>query len=49
MDAPALIVDAVPKGGEVRFIRQPEADEGRLDALVAGGAPARGRRTWKTR
>ncbi len=34
MDAPALVVDAVPKGGEVRFILQPDADEDRLDALL---------------
>jgi ABC-2 type transport system ATP-binding protein len=35
MDARSLIVDAVPKGGEVRFICQPQADEGLLDALLA--------------
>jgi len=35
MDAATLIVDAVPKGGEVRFIRRPLADEQRLDALLA--------------
>ena len=38
MDASDLIVDAVPKGGEVRFIRQPRADERRLDALVPPAA-----------
>jgi ABC-2 type transport system ATP-binding protein len=41
MDAPGLIVDAVPKGGEVRFIRQPGADEERLTALLANAAPRR--------
>src|SRR5205814_5213934 len=32
------IVDAVPKGGEVRFIRHPHADEDGLDALLAHAA-----------
>lgn len=36
IDAPGLIVDAVPKGGAVRFIRQPAADEDRLRALLGG-------------
>lgn len=34
IDAPDIIIDAVPKGGDVRFIRQPEADQGNLDTLV---------------
>ncbi|MCP8894879.1 ATP-binding cassette domain-containing protein [Shinella daejeonensis] len=39
IDAPDLIIDAVPRGGSVRFIRRPEADEARFfellhDALV---------------
>ncbi|NML47712.1 ABC transporter ATP-binding protein [Ramlibacter sp. G-1-2-2] len=34
MDAPGEIIDAVPKGGEVRFIRRPQADEARLDTLM---------------
>ncbi|WP_290745703.1 ATP-binding cassette domain-containing protein [Amaricoccus sp.] len=38
IDAPALVVDAVPRGGAVRFIRQPDADPARLASLL-GGAP----------
>lgn len=38
IDAPDLIIDAVPKGGDVRFIRQPDADKGRLDALLEGSS-----------
>ncbi|WP_371227981.1 ATP-binding cassette domain-containing protein [Pseudomonas sp. QE6] len=34
------IVDAVPQSGEVRFIRQPDAEQSRLDQLL-DGAPAR--------
>lgn len=34
IDAPALIVDAVPVGGDVRFIRQPEVDAAALSALL---------------
>lgn len=34
------IVDAVPQSGEVRFIRQPDADQGKLDQLL-DGAPVR--------
>ncbi|UCL89711.1 ATP-binding cassette domain-containing protein [Pseudomonas sp. HS-18] len=30
------IVDAVPQSGEVRFIRQPDADQGKLDQLLDG-------------
>lgn len=36
IDAADLIVDAVPKGGAVRFIRQPHADERALDGLLQG-------------
>ncbi|WP_313138795.1 ATP-binding cassette domain-containing protein [Stenotrophomonas sp.] len=36
IDAQALIVDAVPSGGAVRFIRQPDAEEGRVAALLDG-------------
>ena len=39
IDADALIVDAVPKGGAVRYIRQPDADPRALDALLGGVAP----------
>ncbi len=39
LDAPASIIDAVPQGGEVRFIRRPEADAAALEALLEG-APA---------
>ncbi|VCU70693.1 putative ABC transporter ATP-binding protein YbhF [Pigmentiphaga humi] len=42
IDAGALIVDAVPKGGAVRFIRQPDADERALGELL-GGAERRAR------
>ena len=34
IDARDLIIDAVPRGGEVRFIRQPHADAAHLDALL---------------
>jgi len=34
IDAPDLIIDAVPKGGRVRFIRQPDVDGMRLDELL---------------
>lgn len=34
IDAPGLITDAVPKGGAVRFIRQPGADEVALRTLL---------------
>ncbi|CAM3816008.1 ATP-binding cassette domain-containing protein [Bordetella tumulicola] len=34
IDADALIIDAVPKGGAVRFIRDPEADAQAVDALL---------------
>ena len=39
VDADELIVDAVPKGGAVRFIRQGKADGKRLDALLGGLTP----------
>jgi ABC-2 type transport system ATP-binding protein len=38
IDAPDVIVDAVPKGGGVRFIRQPNADEAKLAELLRGAA-----------
>ncbi|WP_138466992.1 ATP-binding cassette domain-containing protein [Poseidonocella sp. HB161398] len=36
VDAPREVVDAVPAGGRVRFIRQPGADEAALGTLLAG-------------
>lgn len=36
IDAQGLIVDAVPKGGAVRFIRQPDAPPDQLAALLDG-------------
>ncbi|MCG3201721.1 MAG: putative multidrug ABC transporter ATP-binding protein YbhF [Gammaproteobacteria bacterium] len=36
IDAGTRIVDAVPKGGAVWFIRQPEAEERALDGLLIG-------------
>ncbi|RZL91306.1 MAG: ABC transporter ATP-binding protein [Variovorax sp.] len=36
LDAPASIIDAVPQGGEVRFIRRPDADKHALAALFDG-------------
>jgi ABC-2 type transport system ATP-binding protein len=42
IDAQNLIVDAVPKGGTVRFIRQPQVAVEQLDALL-GGAAAKAR------
>jgi ABC-2 type transport system ATP-binding protein len=36
LDARQEIVDAVPQGGEVRFIRRDEVDSARLDALLEG-------------
>jgi ABC-2 type transport system ATP-binding protein len=38
IDAQDLIVDAVPKGGAVRFIRQPQVAVEQLDALLGGAA-----------
>ncbi|ENN84714.1 putative ABC transporter ATP-binding protein [Rhizobium freirei PRF 81] len=34
IDAPGLIIDAVPKGGDVCFIRQPDCDQARLEELL---------------
>ncbi|MGR4869757.1 ATP-binding cassette domain-containing protein [Variovorax sp. LARHSF232] len=39
LDAPAAIIDAVPEGGDVRFIRRAGADAQALEALLQG-APA---------
>ena len=36
LDVPSTVVDAVPEGGDVRFIRQPQADAATLDALLEG-------------
>lgn len=36
IDRPDLIVDAVPQGGQVHFIRQPGADETALSELLSG-------------
>ena len=36
IDAQPLIIDAVPKGGAVWFIRQPKADAHALDTLLGG-------------
>jgi len=36
LDAPALVIDAVPQGGEVRVIRRPDAAASALQALLAG-------------
>jgi len=35
IDAPDRIVDAVPKGGRVHFVRQPETDEGAIGDLLS--------------
>ena len=37
-DSTDLILDAVPRGGAVRFITQPHAPDDRVDALLAGAA-----------
>ncbi|HSD17901.1 MAG TPA: ATP-binding cassette domain-containing protein [Thermomonas sp.] len=42
IDARELVVDAVPRAGNVSYIRQPQVDAARLDALL-GGAPAQPR------
>src|SRR5690606_10077476 len=39
LDAKALVVDAVPKGGAVWFIRQPQAEPGALEHLLSGLEP----------
>ncbi|MBE3638813.1 ATP-binding cassette domain-containing protein [Mangrovicoccus algicola] len=36
IDRPDLVIDAVPQGGNVRFIRQPGADEPRMGDLLDG-------------
>jgi ABC-2 type transport system ATP-binding protein len=36
LDAKDIVIDAVPKGGAVRFIRQPDASEADLARLVPG-------------
>ncbi|BEP34849.1 ATP-binding cassette domain-containing protein [Variovorax sp. V59] len=36
LDARQQIVDAVPQGGEVHFIRRPDADDAALEKLLAG-------------
>ena len=36
LDDTENIIDAVPQGGALRFIRHPEADQQRLDALLGG-------------
>ncbi|XPG48539.1 ATP-binding cassette domain-containing protein [Variovorax sp. KK3] len=36
LDAPASIIDAVPQGGDVRFIRRPDTDDAALAALFDG-------------
>ncbi|ANB18176.1 ATP-binding cassette domain-containing protein [Dokdonella koreensis] len=38
LDAADLIVDAVPQGGEVRFVVQADATTAQVDALLAGAA-----------
>ncbi|WP_374413914.1 ATP-binding cassette domain-containing protein [Novosphingobium colocasiae] len=38
IDAPERIVDAVPRGGDVWFVRQPEAPETELGALLGDAA-----------
>ncbi|MDM0113229.1 ATP-binding cassette domain-containing protein [Variovorax sp. J22R133] len=36
LDNPALVIDAVPQGGEVRFIQRPQADLQRIASLLDG-------------
>ena len=49
LDDPENIIDAVPQGGAVRFIRRPEADQRRLDAVARAAFPSsRSNRVWKT-
>ncbi len=36
LDAPSLVIDAVPHGGEVRFVQRADADEAALAALLEG-------------
>ncbi|MGN6581201.1 MAG: ATP-binding cassette domain-containing protein [Bordetella sp.] len=39
IDAEALIIDAVPRGGAVSFLRRPDADPTRLTELLSGLQP----------
>src|SRR5690606_40768668 len=39
IDAAGQVIDAVPRGGGVRLIRDPEADEPSLRALLGGARP----------
>lgn len=39
IDATDVIIDAVPSGGSVRYIRQPDADSGQLTRLLGGLQP----------
>lgn len=39
IDADALIIDAVPRGGAVSFLRRPDADPARLNELLSGCQP----------
>ncbi len=39
IDATDAIIDAVPSGGSVRYIRQPDADSGQLARLLGGLQP----------
>ncbi|WP_218511766.1 ATP-binding cassette domain-containing protein [Variovorax sp. dw_308] len=45
LDAPEAVIDAVPEGGEVRFIRRPDIEMGAIESLLDGAqikpAPAR--------
>jgi ABC-2 type transport system ATP-binding protein len=49
IDADRLIVDAVPKGGAVWFIRQPKVETDVLDGLLGdASATSRARKNSKT-
>jgi ABC-2 type transport system ATP-binding protein len=39
IDATDLVIDAVPRGGDVRYIRQPDADDASLRALMGDALP----------
>ena len=39
LDAASSIVDAVPQGGQVHFVRRPDADGGAIEALLDGARP----------
>ena len=45
---PEAIIDAVPQGGAVRFIRRPEADQQRWMRCSAAPPASRSSRAWKT-